>query len=397
MVLACFIFIPLYWRAGVYSIPEYLGLRYGQEVRFLAAGITVLFMVVYVGVALWSVALMLQTYVGIPVWIGVLVMAFIVGVYSTVGGLAAVAFTDVIQVLIMALSGVFLVVLGFVAVDGIDAFIRVIRDNNPTHLDVYLPIDHPSFPWPGVIFGLGLVLSPAFWIGNQVILQRTLGARSEWDASAGMIIAGFAKLLFPLLIVFPGFLALAMHAEIDFPDQALPWVIKNMLPAGLSGLMFVAVVAALQSSIDSSLNAVSLLVTRDIRGVIKPHRNPETDLILARTVSLATLAISIALVPLVSKMGGIWMFLQTMLSLFQGPMLALLLFAAFMRRTSRLGGIFTLLSGVAFASVLQMPDVKMFNIAVFSFAYTVIALVVTGLFGAKSEQRPDLTYFGASS
>jgi SSS family solute:Na+ symporter len=397
MVLACFIFIPLYWRAGVYSIPEYLGLRYGQTVRLLAASVMVLFMVVYVGVALWSIALMLQTYMGIPIWMGVAVMALIVGAYSTLGGLSAVAFTDALQVLIMFLSGVSLVVIGFVAVGGVDEFVQVIRTNHPSHLDVYLPADHSSFPWPGVIFGLGLVLSPAFWIGNQAILQRTLGAKSEWDASAGMMLAAFAKLFVPLLLVFPGLLALAIGANIDVPDQALPWIVKNMLPTGLSGLMFIAIVAALQSTIDSSLNAVSLMVTRDIRGFIKSHRNPKTDLIWGRAVSLVALISGIALVPLVSRMGGIWTFIQTVLALFQGPMLALLIFAAFMRRTSYLGGVITLLGGWGLAIVLQVFDFNLFDTAFFSFVFAICLLVTTSFFGFKSEQRPDLTYFGGSS
>ena len=121
------------------------------------------------------------------------------------------------------------------------------------------------------------MLSPAYWVGGQAILQRTLGAKTQWDASAGMMFAAVAKTFVPVLIVFPGLLALVMMEEIEYPDMALPWVIKNVLPVGISGLMFVAIIAALQSSIDSSINSTALIITRDIRHVLMKNHNPESD------------------------------------------------------------------------------------------------------------------------
>ena len=93
-----------------------------------------------------------------------------------------------------------------------------------------------------------------------------------------MMFAAFAKTFVPLLIIFPGLLALVLNAPIDEADKALPWVIKNVLPPGLSGLMFVAVIAALQSSLDSSINATSLMVTRDIRHVLINNTTPNETL-----------------------------------------------------------------------------------------------------------------------
>lgn len=230
MILASLVFIPLYWRAGVYSIPEYLGLRYNQSVRLLAALIASVFALFAIAVALWAIALTLETYLDWPIWIGIVVMGTVVGLYSISGGLAAVAFTDALQVVIMFLGGVAIVTLGISEAGGVSAFAGALAAENPTHLHAYLPADHPDFPWPGVLVGLAIVLSPAYWCGGQAILQRTLGARSQWDASASMMFAAIAKMLIPLLIVFPGLLALVMHAEIAYPDMALPWVVKNLLP-----------------------------------------------------------------------------------------------------------------------------------------------------------------------
>ena len=94
MIIAALVFIPLYWKAGVYSIPEYLGMRYNQAVRVTAAMITSVVSVFAIAVALWAIAITLQTYLGWPTWVGILVTGTIVGAYSVVGGLAAVAFTD---------------------------------------------------------------------------------------------------------------------------------------------------------------------------------------------------------------------------------------------------------------------------------------------------------------
>ena len=123
----------------------------------------------------------------------------------------------------------------------------------------------------GGAYKVGIAQANFEWIGAipAMILQRTLGARSQWDASASMMFAAFAKTLVPLLIVFPGLLALVMHAQIEYPDMALPWIVKNVLPPGLSGLMFIAIIAGLQSSIDSSVNSTALMVTRDIRGAAR--------------------------------------------------------------------------------------------------------------------------------
>ena len=380
MILAALVFIPLYWKAGVYSIPEYLGLRYNSTVRVVAALITSIVSVFAIGVALWAIALTLQTYLGWPIWVGIMVTGTIVGAYSIAGGLAAVAFTDMLQVSIMFVGGLVIVGLGISQTGGFSGFAETLISENPNHLQAYLPADHPSYPWPGVIFGLGLVLSPAYWWAGQAILQRSLGAKSQWDASAGMMFAAFGKIFVPLLIVFPGLLALVMHAQIEYPDMALPWIIKNVLPPGISGLMFIAIIAALQSTIDSSVNSTSLMLTRDVRHVLIKNANPDNDLKVGRILTLVLLLLAMCTAPLVAEMGGIFTFLQTILSLFQGPMLALLILGAFTRRATPQAGLWTLISGVIFASAASYAGMNMLYVAFSSFIYAVIALwLLSGL------------------
>ncbi len=394
MIVASLIFIPLYWRAGVYSIPEYLGLRYSQPVRVIAATIVSVFSVFAMGVAMWALALVLQTYLGWPIWLSILVSGGVVGLYSISGGLAAIAFTDALQVGIMFACGLVIVVLGFTELGGATNFITSLVTTNPDHLSAYLSADHPESPWPGVILGLGIVLSPAYWIGSQAILQRSLGARSQWDASAAMMFAAFAKTLVPLLIVFPGLLALVLKANIEYPDMALPWVIKNVLPVGLSGLMFVAVIAALQSSIDSTINATSLMITRDIRHVLIKSHDSTQDLRVGRWLAFVLLVCAMIMANFIGELGGIFMVLQTGLSLFQGPMLALLLQGALTQSATPAAGLWTLVSGVVIAGVLLLFEMHIFYVAFVSFCYAMAALWLISRFtpGLSAEALATLTY-----
>ena len=394
MIICSLIFIPLYWKAGVYSIPEYLGLRYNQPVRLVAALIACIVAGFAIGVGMWALALTLETYIGWPIWLGILVSGTVVGFYSISGGLAAVAITDSLQVCIMFLCGLIIVYLGLEGLGGWDNFASQLTEEHPTHLQTYLPADHESYPWPGVILGLGLVLSPAYWIGSQAILQRSLGAKSQWDASASMMFAAFAKTLVPLLIVFPGILALVMKADIDYPDMALPWIIKNVLPAGISGLMFVAIIAALQSTIDSGINSTSLMITRDIRHVLLNDDSTENDLKIGRYLTLLILVIAMSIAPFIGELGGIFTFMQTVLSLFQGPMLALLLLGALSKRATPQAGLWTLITGVPVAGIFLLLGMNMLYVAFVTFCYSMIVLwLVSGVTKGLAEDQLDrLTY-----
>ena len=315
--------------------------------------------------------------------------------FSVAGGLAAVAFTDAFQVSVMFIGGLAIVWLGIYEAGGMAEFATTLTSENPNHLQAYLPADHETFPWPAVILGLGVVLSPAYWCASQAILQRSLGARTQWDASAGMMFAALAKTFVPLLVVFPGLLALVMHADIDFADQAMPWVIKNVLPPGLSGLMFIAIIAALQSSIDSGINSTSLMVTRDVRHVLMKNANPDNDLKIGRYLTLVFLLLAMLTAPLIAEMGGIYQFIQTILSLFQGPMLALLLAGAFTRRATPTAGIFTLVSGVILAAIILNLGVNMLFVAFVSFIYALLSLLIVSGFTQphSPEHLERLVYF----
>ncbi len=385
MIIAAFIFIPFYWRAGVFSIPEYLGKRYSEPVRVIAALILSLFSVLIVGVFLWATALMLQTYLGWPILLSIFITAGVVGLYTVSGGLAAVAYTDAVQLVIMFAGAVVVAVVGVNAAGGAVNFATQLQERFPDHLHTFLPSTHDEFPWPGVLLGLGLVLSPAYWCTNQAIMQRCLGARTEWDGKASMMFAAMAKTFVPLLIVLPGFFALLMAPEhLGLSDQALPWVVKNLLPPGVSGLLFVAFIAALQSSVSSTLNSASVMVTRDILGVIRSKRlDDAAELKMGRMITIAALAAGILCAPLTAQFRGIYVYVQQLLSFFQGPVFALLLMGILFKRITPRAGLWSLLLGLGFAALLGLAGLNMLYMAFWSFVMSVALL-----FGISAFTRP---------
>ncbi len=385
MIIAAFIFIPFYWRAGVFSIPEYLGKRYSEPVRVIAALILSLFSVLIVGVFLWATALMLQTYLGWPILLSILITAGVVGLYTVSGGLAAVAYTDAVQLVIMFAGAVVVAIVGVNAAGGAVNFATQLQERFPDHLHTFLPSTHDEFPWPGVLLGLGLVLSPAYWCTNQAIMQRCLGARTEWDGKASMMFAAMAKTFVPLLIVLPGFFALLMAPEhLGVSDQALPWVVKNLLPPGVSGLLFVAFIAALQSSVSSTLNSASVMVTRDILGVIRSKRlDDAAELRMGRMITIAALAAGILCAPLTAQFRGIYVYVQQLLSFFQGPVFALLLMGILFKRITPRAGLWSLLLGLGFAALLGLAGLNMLYMAFWSFVMSVALL-----FGISAFTRP---------
>lgn len=379
MIVSALIIIPYYWKNKVYTVPEYLGKRYKEGVRVIEAVIYGLFLVMLLGIFFWASGIMLHTYLGWSIGFSIVITAIVVGFYTISGGLAAVAITDVVQLGIMFVGGFAVAAVGFAKAGGVAKFFQALKASHPQHLKVFLPLNNPAYPWLGMILGLGLVLSPAWWCANQSIIQRALGARSQWDARAGMMFAAFPKTLIPLLVVLPGFFALmfAPSGAINNPDQALPWVVKNFLPPGIRGLVFVAFIAALHSSVDSTLNSAATLWTKDIyQKYIKKDGSDRHYLIMGRILTFAFIVFGVAFAPFTQKFPGIYVAMQTLLSFFQGPTLATLLLGVLWWRSTGWGGFWGLSLGVVIAVVLSAVGVNFLYVAWWSFVASLLINVL---------------------
>lgn len=391
--IAAMIFVPYYWRAGVYTIPEFLGKRYNSAVQIIEAVLWLGFLVSMLGVMLFATAKMMNTVLGWSDARSIWTTVIIVGIYTVSGGLAAVVMTDVIQMIVMFVGAGALLVLTFSKAGGWSGVVEKISPDFPNHFTLLLPHSDPTpYPWTGIVFGLGIVLSTAYFVGNQAVVQRTLGARSEWDAKAGMLFAGFLKLFIPILVMIPGLAALAIYPNLTDADKAVPMLVRDILPAGLRGLMFAAFFAALMSSVDSYLNSCSTMFVSDVIGkfyrLAKQGQSlpPRTGLLVGRVLT-AVLIISAGLfAPIIDRFETIYVGIQTLLSFIQGPTLAILLLGIMWRRTTQWGALAGLVLGVcvtvsltAIGDEIFPSDDPFLFVSFWSFVFSMIVTFLVSL------------------
>ena len=171
MLLAAFIFVPYFWKAKLYTIPEYLGRRYNASVQTIASLTWIIFFTLNMGVVFWASGILLETLMGWPIWLSILVTAGVTGLYTYFGGITAVVMTDVVQMIIMFVGGFTLVFLSFYYIGGWEGLVTKIYAMGPeyqNHFNLIQPTDtNTPFPWTGILFGLTFVMANAYMIGNQ--------------------------------------------------------------------------------------------------------------------------------------------------------------------------------------------------------------------------------------
>lgn len=371
MIIAAFVFIPFFWRSGVTTIPEYMERRFNVAVRSALAICWIIFMACNLGIMLLASAKMMHVHLGMTEETCIYLTALLVGIYTISGGLAAVVYTDMIQCVIMIGGCLLVLVLGIVDLGGVSEFQAAIEKQEQiqleqeraekgeaehvSHTSLILPADADTpFPWTGIFFGLALILSPAYWIGNQAIVQRSLGARSEFDAKAAYVWGALLKNLIPVIVAVPGLIAFVKFPELTDGDQAFPELISHLLPVGLKGLFLAAFLAALMSSIDSYLNSASTIVTNDFyKRFFRKDATDESLLKIGRGVTflLVLWAIGFSFF-LMNRSDGIYMIFQTLMAFFQGPAFAILLTGLLWRRATGIAALIGFIVGVCFSIML---------------------------------------------
>jgi len=260
LILLVFVFLPYYQKRSVYTMPEFMEHRYNLPVRLLFSGAVLVFeILINIPFLLFAGGLAIEVMFNLDRTWAIIAIAVFVATYTTIGGLGAVVWTDVIQGCFMIAGGAVVTIYGLYAIGGIDALMTQATDK----MHVCLPADHSEYPFPATMIGGYFIVTIYYWCQNQTMVQRTLGARTEWDARMGAIAACFIKLILPFIIVLPGIIAFVLFPELESADKALPTLIKTVVPVGVSGLMMAAVIASLMSSADSALNAWATMFTYD--------------------------------------------------------------------------------------------------------------------------------------
>jgi len=407
MVIAAFVFVPYFWRSGVFTIPEFLGRRYNTGVQFVNGLIWAVVLFFMLAIMQWlSADKLMHTILGWNTYWTLAITAIITGIYTFSGGLTAVVFTDVVQLIVMYVGGFGLLALSVWKVGGWTSLHDKILAMGPAyqnHFKLLLPHDTTGpFPWTGIVFGLGLVMAVAYMSGNQVIVQRTLGARSEWDAKAGMLFGGLLKFSIPLMVALPGLCAIVLVPQLgaENADRAVPAMIRLLMPAGLRGLMFAALFAAMMSHISASLNSTATIFVTDIIGQIrkwagKGQMSEKTAVRMGRLLTAALIISTALLAQPIGDRPSIYVYMQTILSMFQGPLLAILLLGIMWPRATGYGGFAGLTLGLVCAFVLYQTPGLFFAqdpflfVAWWSFVFAMIVTVVVSLL-TKPESEEKL-------
>ena len=356
-------FLPIFIEKGLYTIPEFVEQRYSTNLKTILA---VFWISLYVFVNLASVlylgALALETIMGIPMMYGVMGLGLFAAAYSLYGGLSAVSWTDVIQVVFLVMGGLVTTYLSLDAVSGgagMWAGFSAIYDAAPDKFAMILDKDHPEYmnlPGIGVLVGGMWVANIYYWGFNQYIIQRTLAAKSLKESQRGILFAAGLKLILPLIVVIPGIAAYVMTQDAavmaglgeaalnkpptgTHPDFAYPWLLQ-FLPTGLKGLAFAALAAAIVSSLASMLNSTSTIFTMDI---YKPYINPGADdratVRMGRISATVALVIACIMAPLLGGIDQAFQFIQEYTGVVSPGILAVFILGLFWKKTTNRGAI----------------------------------------------------------
>jgi len=337
------IFAPLFLKTQVTTTPEWLDKRYSRRVRLYFSGLTVLYtIVVETAGGLYAGGVVMTTFFpDIPFWASCIAIGLFAGIYAASGGLRAVVYTDVLQAVILLIG---CGIVTFVMFHALGFSWASVTEALPAgHLSMVQPADDPAMPWPGLFFGVWL-LGFWYWVTNQYIVQRVLGARSLGDAQRGALLGGLLKLLPLFVMVLPGAMAVSLLPDLPSKDMVFPVMITQMLPVGLTGLVLAGLVAAIMSTVDSTLNSSSTLVVHDFIGRPGETPDPQQTRRYGTLCTLGFMIVAVLWAPMIQHTGGIWQYLQQAFSIIVPPVVALFAMGAFSRRVSERAAFRTLIA-----------------------------------------------------
>ncbi|XP_040503502.1 sodium/glucose cotransporter 5 isoform X3 [Gallus gallus] len=382
LLALAWVFVPVYISSGIVTMPEYLQRRFGGErIRMYLSGLSLLLSIfTKISTDLYSGALFVQVCLGWNLYLSTVLMLLVTGLYTIAGGLVAVIYTDALQTLIMVLGAIVLAVKAFNAIGGYsnleEAYLKAVPSkivpNTTCHLPradaMHLFRDPISgdLPWTGMTFGLS-IMATWYWCTDQVIVQRSLSARSLSHAKAGSILASYLKMLPLFVIIMPGMISRVLFPglmmqqgvtlgsaglccpssagvhqgvfSVQHPDTALPSgasssltdavacvdpeectrvcgaavgcsniaypkLVVELMPSGLRGLMIAVMMAALMSSLTSIFNSSSTLFTMDIWRRMRPGASERELLMVGRVVTVLLVALSVVWIPILQSSGG---------------------------------------------------------------------------------------------
>lgn len=438
MVLLAWVFVPFYYKSGVFTMPEFLEKRFDSRSRWTLSIVSLIaYVFTKVSVTVYAGALVFMTLLpdtfGSPdnaFWVGAITTVILTGIYTIMGGLRAVLYTEVLQAFVLIIGSFFITFIGLDLLGGWTE-LKSILGENKEQFKLWRPIvqegipwwKNNDFPWLGI-----MIASPVagiwYWCTDQYIVQRTLSAKSLKDARRGALWGGFLKIWPVFIFLIPGLIGYALHQKglMLIPskadgldgDQVFPTMVSALLPIGLRGLVVAGLLSALMSSLASLFNSCATLFTLDIYSKIKANKSEKHYVAIGRLATSIVVVCGLIWIPIMKAMagGGIYKYLQQVQSYLAPPITAVFLLGLFWRKTNSTGAFFGLVTGfflgmskltiealVSFNSISSglIKDIADFNFLYFSgilFLISVIIMIVISILtqGKEPVETNGLSY-----
>ncbi len=364
LLMLGWVFVPFYYKSGVFTMPEFLERRFSPAARWILSLVSLAaYIFTKVSVTVYAGALVFQTLLpdtfGSPenaFWVGAFSTVILTGIYTVFGGMRAVLYTDAAQAVILLLGSFAITFFGLRELGGWGEM----RNFCTTHVADYAlwrPLSDPDFPWLGVIIA-SPIIGIWYWCTDQYIVQRTLSARNLATARRGAIFGAFLKVWPVLIFLVPGMIGAALHHKgiLSLPvseqgailgDQVFPTMVAQLLPAGLRGLVVGGLLAALMSSLSSLFNSSASLFTVDIYQKLRPSGSQREYVNVGRIATMVVVGLGILWIPIMKQVssGGLYQYLQSVQGYLAPPITAVFLLGLFCRRINAAGAVWGLAAG----------------------------------------------------
>lgn len=415
LIIVAKYFLPIFIRQGLYTIPEFVEKRFNTTLKTILAVFWIaLFIFVNLTTVLFLGAKALDTIMGdgsgsMVIWF-IVGLAFFAAAYSIWGGLSAVAWTDVIQVILLVLGGVIttIIALNHVTPDGgIGRGLSEIYNQAGDKFHMILKKDNPQFmnlPGIAVLIGGMWIANLYYWGFNQYIIQRALAAKSLREAQRGLAFAAFLKLIIPLIVVIPGIIAFVMFTQNTEEagsafssvagannDHAYPWLIGKFVPIGLKGLVVAALAAAIVSSLASMLNSTATIFTMDIYKPYMAKNASNKQLVnVGRITVLVALVIAGVVAPTLGSIEQIFQYIQEYTGLVSPGILAVFMMGLFWKKTNTRGAIAGVLASIPVALALKLLPIDMpfLDQMLYTCIITIVVIIGVSLSSGEGDDHP---------
>ena len=388
--------LPVFLKNGIYTMPEFLEKRYSPGVRTVMA---IFWLVLYIFVnltsILWLGALAVNAITGLDIQWAITGLALFALAYALYGGLKAVALTDVVQVSLLVLGGI---IITYIALDkvgdgaGVFAGFKALTTRFPEKFDMILSPDNPHYkdlPGLAVLLGGMWMMNVSYWGFNQYIIQRGLAAKSVNEAQKGIVLAAFLKLVMPAIIVLPGIAALVLVPGLERTDQAYPSLMA-MLPVGVKGVVFAALVAAIVASTGSKINSIATIFTMDLYRAARPNTEQKKLVTIGRIVAVVSIVIAILITKKVlGNFGQGFQYIQNFTGFVTPGICVIFLLGLFWARTTATAAMVSMIATVVISWLFYryLPDYPFMNRVGWCFVAGIVIAVAISMMSPQKEAQ----------